>query len=26
MRGKMDGQNPNRDMYNKPKVKKNVRY
>lgn len=26
MRGKMDGQNPDRDMHNKPKVKKNVRY
>lgn len=26
MRGKMDGQNPDRDMYNKPKVKKNVGY
>ena len=26
MRGKMDGQNTDRDMYNKPKVKKNVGY
>lgn len=26
MRGKMDGQSPDRDMFNKPKVKKNVGY
>ena len=26
MRGKMDGQSPDRDMFNKPKVKSNVGY